>query len=101
MDGDALRKGAFYRDLRKSVIIFICTFDPFGENLGKYTFNNICEEKKDLALGDECTKIFINSKGIRDNLSKDLSCLMDYIESGSPQDDFTKTLNERVEILRS
>ena len=26
---------------------------------------------------------------------------MDYIESGSPQDDFTKTLNERVEILRS
>ncbi|MDO4988251.1 MAG: Rpn family recombination-promoting nuclease/putative transposase, partial [Synergistes sp.] len=41
MDGDALRKGAFYRDLRKSIIIFICTFDPFGENLGKYTFNNI------------------------------------------------------------
>ncbi len=40
--------------------MFICTFDPFGEGAGKYTFRERCEEKTELCLNDGTRKIFFN-----------------------------------------
>lgn len=38
MDLSSLKPGDDFNDLKPSVIIFICTFDPFGYSLYRYTF---------------------------------------------------------------
>ena len=48
---DLIEKGADYSKLKKSFVIFICTFDLFGKNGYIYTFENRCVEYPDLRLG--------------------------------------------------
>jgi hypothetical protein len=57
-----LNRGEFYTKLRKTYIIFICTFDPFDRNLSQYTFRETCAEDATLEMGDETRKIFLYSK---------------------------------------
>ena len=63
IDLDVLGKGRDYIELKKSYVIFICTFDPFDEGRRVYTFSNRCHESDGLELGDETTKLFLNAKG--------------------------------------
>ena len=44
IDLNILQKGQDYTKLKKSYVIFICTFDPFGEGRHIYTFCNTCQE---------------------------------------------------------
>lgn len=39
----------------------------FGLGYYKYSFENYCNENKDVALGDESEKIFLNLKGYKEN----------------------------------
>lgn len=64
-DLTSLKPGQDFNDLKPSVIIFICTFEPFGKGLYKYTYETRCNEKGEL-LGDEVKKIFLNTKGINE-----------------------------------
>ena len=100
MDNDALKKGQLYNELRKSYVIFICTFDPFDENFGLYTFNTLCNEAKHVVLDDGVTKVFLNVAGDRHWVSKELVSLMDYINDGKISDEYTKELEDAVESLR-
>jgi len=63
IDADLLAAGADYDDLNKTVIIFICPFDPFGKGRHIYTFRNLCVEDKKLELSDGAIKIFLYSDG--------------------------------------
>lgn len=100
MDNDSLKKGELYSELRKSYVIFICTFDPFDRGFGKYTFNAICNEDKSLILDDGVTRVFINTEGDKHRVSKELAGLMEYISEGTVADDYTRRLEEEVETLR-
>lgn len=42
MDMDVLNKGELYTKLRRTYIIFICTFDPFDRGRSLYTFRETC-----------------------------------------------------------
>ena len=44
IDTDLLETGADYDDLNKTIIIFICPFDPFGKGRYIYTFRNFCAQ---------------------------------------------------------
>ena len=101
MDNNALKKGERYSQLRKSYVIFICTFDPFGRGLAKYTFNAICNEDHSLVLDDGVTRVFINTEGDRHRISKELASLIGYISTGEVTDDYTKDLDEEVRSLRN
>ena len=100
LDNDALKKGELYSRLRKTYIIFICTFDPFDKNFTKYTFSSRCHEDCGLSLDDDVYKIFLNTQGDRHQVSKSLANLMDYINNNEPNDDFTRSLQEEVELQR-
>ena len=63
IDLNLLERGADYKELKKSYVIFICPFDQFQEGLHKYTFENQCKEIPELVLGDESTKIFLCAGG--------------------------------------
>ena len=44
MDGYQIRKGQKYKNLKESIVIFVCAFDPFKDNRSIYTFETICRE---------------------------------------------------------
>ena len=100
MDMDVLEKGADYVDLRTTYIIFICTFDPFGEGRSIYTFEETCKENKSLSMGDKTTKIFLNSKGSREGLHPDVAAFLDYVEGHAAKGHFTKTMAAEVERVK-
>lgn len=100
LDNDALKKGELYKKLRQTIIIFICTFDPFNKNFSRYTFSSRCHEDCELSLDDGVYKIFLNTHGDKHRISKALSNFMDYMNGSEPNDDFTRSLQEEVELQR-
>ena len=50
IDLNILNRGEDYASLRRSFVIFICTYDPFGKGRWVYTFENRCREDQDIAL---------------------------------------------------
>jgi len=62
MDITALKSGEDFARLPQSIVIFICTFDPFGRERYRYTFMETCREDGEL-LEDGTCKIFLNTKG--------------------------------------
>ena len=63
IDIRVLEKRQDYKKLKKSFIIFICNYDPYGKSRYIYTFRNRCDEDFEVLLKDEATKIVINTKG--------------------------------------
>ena len=74
--------------------------DPFDKGLPVYTFENRCREDPDLVLDDEATKVLINAKGSRDNLSMEMSAFLDFLKDGKGSSDFTDKLQGAVESAR-
>lgn len=101
IDLNILEKGENYKNLKRSFVIFVCTFDLFGEGRHIYTFENRCIQNTDLKLGDGTTKIILNTKGIIDDVSPELKKLLDFIDGKEPEDEFTKELNEAVQSVRN
>lgn len=101
IDMDMIQKGAKYSELKKSYVIFICTFDPFGINLPVYRFSNVCSEDKGVGLDDETWKIFLNSTGTKENVSGDLKAFLEFLEGKNCENAFVKKLQKEVENAKS
>lgn len=106
MDVAALKPGEDFNSLKPSYVIFICTFDPFGEGLYRYTFENRCLERN-IGLGDETVKIFLNTKGRNDTeVSAELIHFLKYMENSTDTfvEQVTETsimqLHDRVKSLK-
>jgi len=96
MDMILLEKGEDYDALKKNIVIFICTFDPFKEDRHIYTFENRCIQDTELSLGDDTTKIILNTKGKLDDIPRPLKLFLNYIETGEVSDEYTKELDLAV-----
>lgn len=106
-DCKILKKGDDYGKLLNAVIIFICTFDPFGLKCAKYItheglytddqYKN--EVSKKAGYDNKVTKIFLNaSKDVEYwNVSEDLKNILQYISTQKPTDAFTENLHEAVQ----
>ena len=100
IDLNILEKGESYKSLKKSFVIFICTFDLFGLGRHIYTFENRCIEQPDLTLGDDTEKIILNTKGTQDDVSPEMKKLLSFIDGNTATDEFTKELEEAVKTVR-
>ena len=101
IDAELLQKGASYRELKASYIIFICTEDPFDKGASVYTMQNRADEFNDLCLKDDCYKIFLNASGTSKNISKEMKDFLGYIETGKTNGDFTEALEKEVQKARN
>ncbi len=101
VDLNSIEKGMNYEALRKSYVIFICTFDPFGLGQYRYTFRNVCEENKRLILNDETAKVFFNTKGNMRDAPEELRKLLQYIETKQIDSELTRMLDEEVKYTKS
>ena len=79
IDMDAMDKGHYYWMLGKTVIIFICTFDYFGQGRHIYTFHSRCDEDNSIRLEDGTTKVFLNAFGTMNDVDNDLKAFLDYV----------------------
>jgi predicted transposase/invertase (TIGR01784 family) len=100
IDMDHLDKGESYRTLPDSTILFICTFDPFGKGLSKYTLRGICEEDRDIIIDDGALRIFYNCSYRGGDIPADLRQFYDYVETGRSSNDLTKRIDRAVENAR-
>ena len=100
IDLNILQKGQDYTKLKKSYVIFICTFDPFGEGRHIYTVCNICQENTALTLDDDAVKIILSTKGTMDDVSPEMKRILDYIDGKGASDEYTKQLEEAVRSAR-
>ena len=101
IDLNLIERGADYRKLKKSYIIFICPVDVFGLGLHKYTFENRCAEIPDLLLGDEAVKIFLCAGGTADDVSEDMRAFLEYISGKKNNNRFVQKLEAEVEKARN
>lgn len=83
-----LRKGEkHFSKLKKSYIIFICTFHPFEDsdtNECIYTFENIClTSNKIIKLKDDAYRVFVNSECDLDKIkNNNLKAFIELIKDG-------------------
>lgn len=101
MDCYQILRGQDYKDLKSSIVIFLCTFDLFEQNRSIYTFQSLCREEPKISLMDHRQTIFVNINGSRQDLSPELANFLDYLKTTEPTDDFTDRLNSSVKKLRN
>ena len=101
MDMYQIKQGQDYTDLKQSIVIFICDFDPFKDGKSIYTFEATCRENKDIVLADKRKTIFANLRGDRAGIEQEVVNLLDYFRTGEPTDEFTRGLQGKVEQLRN
>ena len=100
IDADLLETGADYDDLNKTIIIFICPFDPFGKGRHIYTFRNFCAEDKTLELSDDATKIFLNAKGTLNDVDESIKAFLDYVNGIVCNDPLVRAIDEEIRRIK-
>ena len=100
IDIDKLKRGQHYSNLGESFIIFICPFDHFKQGRHIYSFRERCDQDTKLALEDGATKIFLSTKGYRDDVSDEIKAFLDYVESGIVSGKFVEELDAAVESVK-
>ncbi len=90
---DMLKQGMKYRELRKSYVIFICTFDPFGKGLPMYHFTYRCKEDNTLEMGDLTENIYLNARAADKAKDTALADFLCYVISGKAGSEFTQAID--------
>jgi predicted transposase/invertase (TIGR01784 family) len=100
LDAPLLKSGEESFDhLNPTYIIVICGFDLYKYGKYRYTFSNSCKEVTGLELGDECTKIILNTKGTNDDeVERSLVDFLHYIEH-SIDENVPDDCDERLKYL--
>ncbi len=81
IDAKQLETGWDYQDLKNVYIIMILPYDPFGKNRMVYTFKNRCVEDPQTSYEDGVRKIYLYTKGAKENASQELCDMLKYIEN--------------------
>ena len=100
IDTDFMNAKGHYRDLPDSVVMFICTFDPFKRGLARYTFTEQCKEEPELFLGDGTAKIYFNCCYKGDDIPEELRSLYDYVETGRCRSKLAERIDTAVREAR-
>ena len=100
IDVKIFSKNRKYKEATKTIIIFICMFDPIGKGRAIYTFKNLCVEEPSIELGDETLKIIVVPKEWEKEQDEDLRALLRYIYEGIPSDEFTKEIDMQVADIK-
>src|SRR5699024_7497975 len=100
IDAPMLKSGERgFDSLKPAYIVVICGFDLYGYGLYRYTFDNRCKEIPDLVMGDECSKIILNTKGESEaGVDRALIDFLHYVEK-SREENVTEDCDERLKHL--
>ena len=97
MDIDQLLKGQDYSKLKKSVIIFLCRFDPFDRDEPCYTFEYRCNENKNVDLKDSSVVKVFNCTAYENEKNEEVQEFLKFVQTGKPESDLTREIENMVE----
>ena len=100
IDLNMIEKGESYDILKESYVIFICTFDFFEKGRSVYEFENVCLEDSEIKLNDGMHKIFLNTKGDKSDINKELKSLLEYFDGSEPESELTRKIDRKVIAAR-
>ena len=100
IDVYTMGKGMLYADMSDTIIIFFCMFDPIGEELPVYTFENTCQEDKNIKLNDGTLKVIINVKAYEKVKRPELKGLLKYICDGIVTNSLTEEIEMNVSTIK-
>ena len=100
IDMNLIERGAKYKELKLSFVIFICLKDPFGYHLPVYRFENICVQNRNILLKDEAIKVFINADGDLTGLPQDLAAFLQYLKGKVVENELVQMIDSEVEKVR-
>ena len=108
IDAPMLKSGERgFDSLKPAYIVVICGFDLYGYGLYRYTFDNRCKEVPDLVMGDECSKIILNTKGGNEaGVDRALIDFLHYVEKSSEEsvpegcDERLKHLHKKIHQIK-
>ncbi len=101
IDLNLIERGAYFKELKRSFVIFICLEDHFNSDLPIYTFENVCLENRLIQLNDEAIKIFINADCKTDNLSPQIKEFFNYLKTQEPTGKLTQHIAGNVQKVAS
>lgn len=93
--------GADYNQMRKSYVIFLCNFDPYGEERYIYTFQNRCDQNNEILFGDDAIKVVVNTKGKKGDISPELKEAIIYLDREEVTGPYSQELDDAVNELKS
>ncbi len=64
-------------------------------------FRNLCEEYNGVKLEDGTIKMFLSTKGEKDDVSKALKNFLDYVDGHAPADELMKEIDTEVMTVKS
>ena len=97
IDSAFVKSGIDYAKIPETYIIFICTFDPFGLGLPKYTIEPTCLEDNQFHFYDKSHRIFFNTTADLSSLPLPTRNMLNYIQNNSVNDDSTKHIDDIVQ----
>ena len=100
LDVAFLDKGYSYKALNNSVIIFVCLFDPIGNDRAVYTFENICIEDKTIPLHDGTKKIILNAKAFKETDNQELRGFLQYVTTGKATTAYTGRIEQMIQTVK-
>ncbi|MCR5777680.1 MAG: Rpn family recombination-promoting nuclease/putative transposase [Lachnospiraceae bacterium] len=104
IDVDVVNKGEGFGKLKKSFIIFITTYDPYGKGWYMYPFETICSWDSDIKMNDSAMRIVLNTKGTKDKegheVSEEIKEMLSYMNGNAPESEYSKMLDEAVKKVK-
>ena len=102
MDLDQLGTGADYKELKKNYVIFICTYDPFGQDSPVYYFQS-WDIKNCLNIGDDAYTIVLNTRCTAEKVPAELKAFYEYVNDPDLKDgsELVRNIDERVRKYNS
>ena len=103
MDRDAIKRGDRFADTDETVSVFICTFDPLGAGLRRYTVRRRVEETGEL-FPDRQSGVLLNAFGKGGDISAGLEAFLLYVAGYNGDDvmgdEFVAAVHGRVLATR-
>mgnify|MGYP002622986845 CR=1 FL=1 len=106
IDVDIVKRGESFGKLKKSIIIFICDYDPFGKGWYVYPFERTCLWDSKIKIKDDTHWYVLNIKGNKDaeghKVNDEIKELLSFMNGNEPKSDYTRMLDAAVaDIKRS
>lgn len=106
LDMDTLLTGIDYNELPDTYVIFICDYDPIGNQLYRYTLSNHCKENGK-TIPDGSHTIWLSTKGQNDSDEpEELVNFLKYVENpddtenSEDEDAFIKSLKKQIAAIK-
>lgn len=94
---EQLEKGAPYRALKDSYVIFVCMFDLFGRGRRVYSFENRCADDAGLTLGDGTHTVFLSASASEDEgVGSRVNEFLNYVARGEVSGELSSRLDTAV-----